>query len=84
MKQKRYWLWVGVLGAIISIPAVFFQQIDAINYIYLPAVLYNLSGPGMVIGSRPAVLVFLAFMTNGFIYGALIGWVGGKIKETRS
>lgn len=84
--NKKYWLWIGIIGAIISVPIYFLKGTDgnladAINYFYLPTTMYVLSGPGMILGTRLILGQIIVVALNGFAYGALIGWLYGKIKN---
>jgi hypothetical protein len=88
MKQKRYWLWVGLASAIISVPIYLLNGTDnnlsnVIDGFYFPTTLYILSGPGMILGERPVTEQVIAVLLNGFLYGATIGWLYAKIKSRR-
>ena len=73
----------GNFGAILSVLIYRFIGLnsDWISYIFIPAVIYIISGPGMIIGGRSLVKTYLAFAVNGFVYGAIIGMVIAKIKK---
>ncbi|OGI95724.1 hypothetical protein A2917_00170 [Candidatus Nomurabacteria bacterium RIFCSPLOWO2_01_FULL_42_17] len=84
--KTKYWLWIGLMCGIISVPIYLFKGTDgnladAINYFYLPTTMYVLSGPGMILGTMPILGQIIVVILNGFAYGALIGWIYGKIKN---
>jgi hypothetical protein len=81
--NKKYWLWIGIIGAILSILVYQFIGLnpDWVSYVFLPAVLYIVSGPGMIMGGRSLLETYLAFAANGFIYGAIIGLIFMKVKN---
>ena|SRR3989338_3707199 len=89
MKTKRYWLWIGLVCAIISVPIYLLSEgadgrlADFISYFYLPTIAFVLSGPGMIIGGRPIVGQIIVVLLNGFLNGAIIGWIYGKIKSRK-
>lgn len=88
-----YWLRGGLIGNLVSllvIPLLFWDPLsiwtDAILYVYFPTTIYYFTGgsPAFLFGSRPLPGTFIVFMINGFVYGAIIGWLYGKWKNRGS
>lgn len=84
MKQKRYWLWVGVVGILLSIGAYYYLDnigdSAIVNIPYFPAIIVSIVLFGLDAGTNgPEPLII--FMIYGFIIGSIMGWIYGRFKK---
>ncbi|MCX6717859.1 MAG: hypothetical protein NTU76_04290 [Candidatus Taylorbacteria bacterium] len=85
--NKKYWLWGAIIGIIISFGA--FYYLDNIgdsafvNIPFFPAIIVSLLLFGLNDGSS-GLGPLLVFLVYGFIVGAIIGWLYGKIKNRKN
>ncbi len=87
MKQKRYWLRGGIAIAILSLIIGLFyisdgSRSDIVTAIYSPAIIVAYMNGGLFSSNQPSIFQLLIFIIlNGFIYGLVLGWLYGKIKN---
>lgn len=80
MKQKRYWLRGGIIGLVIVIVnSIFVGPFGLIGYFLIPT--RSLLSYFVIIGNPSSPTLLIAYLITGFIYGAIIGLIYGKIKR---
>ncbi len=90
MKTKRYWLCGGIIAAVISLilgwSCIYGNACsDVIVAIYIPALFAAFSKGGLFSPHAPSELKILVWIIiNGFVYGAILGWIYGRIKNRKN
>ncbi len=80
--NKKYWLRGGMIGAILTFLHVVIIGTSIMNNLFFPAklILHKI----YFLGGQPSYAITVSYIISGFVYGAIIGWFYGKIKNRDS
>jgi hypothetical protein len=84
--NKKYWLIGAIIGVILSAAAYYYLDnvgdSGIVNIPYLPAIILSIGLFGLDKGSD-GVGPFIIFIVYGFVVGAIIAWIYGKLKNRK-
>jgi hypothetical protein len=91
-KQLPYWIKGGIVAGVLSFIIAFYYILynglrsDVLTAIYAPGLsALFMSKGGLFSGNHLSLFEeFFAITLNGFVYGVIIGWLYGKIKNRKT
>ncbi len=79
--QKRYWLKGGIIGALIWIVAMLVKGIPLLIIFILSFPILALPFVNYGDSTQDPLINAITLTVYGFLFGAFIGWIYGKIKN---
>lgn len=83
---KKYWIWGGLIGLFLACGAYYYLEnigdSTFVNILLLPVIVGSIAFFGLNDSSHGAG-PFVLCLIYGFVIGAIVGWIWGKIRSKK-